>query len=74
MASQETSPLPSIRCKPNGPYLVTGLATFSNSRGRAIATKETIALCRCGHSANRPFCDGSHKSCGFPSAETAQPS
>ena len=65
MASKETSPLPSIRCKPTGPYLVTGLATFSNSRGGAIATKETIALCRCGGSSNKPFCDGTHVKIGF---------
>ena len=31
------------------------------------AGKETVALCRCGHSKNKPFCDGSHKQCGFVS-------
>ncbi len=51
MASNQTSPLPVIACKPNGPYLVKGLTTFTNSRGEAIATQEeTIALCRCGGS------------------------
>ena len=42
------------------------------SRGQAFlipADKPAIALCRCGHSARRPFCDGAHKSCGFDSDE-----
>jgi CDGSH-type Zn-finger protein len=65
MASSESSPLPTITSKPNGPYLVKGLATFMNSRGEAIATQETMALCRCGESKNKPFCDGSHAKVGF---------
>jgi CDGSH-type Zn-finger protein len=65
MASSESRSLPTILCKPNGPYLVNGLTTFTNSRGDAIATKETIALCRCGGSGNKPFCDGSHAKIGF---------
>jgi len=57
--------MPTIRCRPNGPYLVKGLTTFKNSRGDAIATEETIALCRCGGSGNKPFCDGTHRNNGF---------
>ena len=65
MASSESDSLPTIRCKPDGPYLVSGLSTFMNSRGEPIATKETIALCRCGGSSNKPFCDGTHVKIGF---------
>jgi CDGSH-type Zn-finger protein len=65
MAPKEPDPLPTICCKPAGPYLVKGLDTFTNSRGEAIATKETIALCRCGGSKNKPFCDGTHAEIGF---------
>lgn len=50
----------------DGPILVTGPLSMKNSTGEAIPIeKDTIALCRCGHSANKPFCDGSHKKAGF---------
>jgi CDGSH-type Zn-finger protein len=42
-----------------------------NGNAFDLGDKETIALCRCGASASRPFCDGSHRDCGFESAETA---
>lgn len=58
----------SIRPKPDGPYLVQHLEHLSNRRG-AIETKATMALCRCGGSANKPFCDGTHAKNGFTSAK-----
>ena len=61
--------MPTISCRPNGPYLVKGLTTFNDSKGNAIATEETIALCRCGGSANKPFCDGTHRNNGFDDAK-----
>jgi CDGSH-type Zn-finger protein len=63
-----------IRMRPNGPFLVEGPVTILDPNGNAFSInpdKPAVALCRCGHSANKPFCDGSHKSCGFESAETA---
>ena len=57
-----------IECRPNGPYLVKGLENLANSRGEAIATEAVVALCRCGGSANKPFCDGTHKRNGFSGA------
>ena len=53
---------------PNGPYLVKGLASLTNSKGASLETKEVLALCRCGHSTNKPFCTGTHKEIGFDSA------
>ncbi|MCG8605628.1 CDGSH iron-sulfur domain-containing protein [bacterium] len=59
---------PSITSKPDGPYLVKALKNFANQKG-SIETKETMALCRCGGSANKPFCDGTHSKIGFSSAK-----
>lgn len=44
---------------PDGPYVVKHLEHLSNRKG-AIDTKPTVALCRCGGSSNKPFCDGTH--------------
>ena len=57
-----------IRMRPNGPLLVEGPVTVLDSNGNAFPLnpdKPAIALCRCGHSANKPFCDGSHKGTGL---------
>lgn len=62
-----------INCRDNGPFLVTGPVTVQDNAGNTFDTgdKETIALCRCGASKNRPFCDGAHRDCGFEASETA---
>jgi CDGSH-type Zn-finger protein len=72
MASEETSPLPTIRCRPNGPYVVKGLTKFTNSRGKAIAIEESMALCRCGGSEKKPYCDGSHRHNGFEDSKKSE--
>jgi CDGSH-type Zn-finger protein len=57
-----------IRCRENGPLLVAGSCKLVDHLGNEFVVppgKETIALCRCGHSLNKPFCDGSHKQTGF---------
>ncbi len=59
---------PTIKPAPDGPYLVKNLQQFSNRKGD-IETKATMALCRCGESANKPFCDGTHAKIGFSSAK-----
>ncbi len=60
---------PSIECKPNGPYLVQNLEDLRRADGSAVATKPVITLCRCGGSANKPFCDGTHRKNGFSDAK-----
>ena len=81
-------PLPpdslTIRCREHGPLVVemptderfVGLSLrITDHQGKEFPVpggKRAVALCRCGHSQNRPFCDGSHKSCGFDAAETAR--
>ena len=59
---------PTIRPVDDGPYMVKGLEKLANQKG-PIASRDTIALCRCGRSANKPFCDGSHVTAGFASAK-----
>jgi len=63
-----------IQIKDNGPFLVQGPIQLTDADGNVYqipADKPAIALCRCGQSANRPFCDGAHKGCGFQSDERA---
>lgn len=58
-----------IEINDNGPFLVKGLEHLKNSRGETVpVTGDTIALCRCGHSGNKPFCDGTHSTAGFTGA------
>ncbi len=47
-----------------GPALVEGEVELSKN-GEIIKTEDKFYLCRCGRSKKQPFCDGSHKSCGF---------
>ncbi len=51
---------------PDGPYLIRGSFEVTDPEGRVIETRrKTIALCRCGASQTKPFCDGTHKAIGF---------
>jgi CDGSH-type Zn-finger protein len=49
----------------NGPYIVTGPVTLMAPDGRVIEHPEQMALCRCGGSHNKPFCDGTHLTNNF---------
>jgi CDGSH-type Zn-finger protein/ferredoxin len=60
---------PAIECKSNGPYLVKDLPQLTNWKGESIPPKPVMALCRCGGSAAKPFCDGTHQRNGFSGAK-----
>lgn len=74
-----------IKVTKNGPYIVSGSVLLSRERmiigsdgepekwekSRDFPPRETYALCRCGRSANKPFCDGSHVQAGFDGTEAA---
>jgi len=67
MASNGTVDGPTIDCKENGPYIVRGLDGLTGPAGEPVQAKPVMALCRCGGSANKPFCDGTHAKNGFSS-------
>lgn len=62
-----------ITLKENGPALVSGPIEMVDHQGNPVDLKgkQTIALCRCGVTEKRPFCDGKHKECGYIANETA---
>jgi CDGSH-type Zn-finger protein len=52
----------------NGPYQIKGSFRIVTQGGRELAIEgDQVWLCRCGHSLNKPFCDGSHKRVEFDS-------
>jgi CDGSH-type Zn-finger protein len=64
-----------IRVRPNGPLIIEGSARIVDQNGDEFTPnpdKPKIALCRCGQSASKPFCDGAHNRCGFAASELAQ--
>jgi len=83
MAQAKTGP--KVQITKDGPYLVSGGLPLAkqtigaNAEGESVEwqegqrypAQEKYALCRCGHSANKPYCDGTHKKIGFHGAETA---
>lgn len=52
---------------PDGPLQVDGPVTINDEQGNPIETTERTWLCRCGFSAKKPFCDGSHRRNGWTS-------
>lgn len=51
----------------DGPLMAEGLDKLDNSKGDDLELRKKVALCRCGASENKPYCDGSHKKIGFTS-------
>jgi CDGSH-type Zn-finger protein len=60
-----------ITLRENGPYLVEGMPPLFDAAGESTETKETFALCRCGGSSTKPFCDGTHRTNDFDGTEAA---
>jgi CDGSH-type Zn-finger protein len=54
-----------MRIKPNGSIRVTGTVDFIDADGNVMESKTDFSLCRCGHSKEKPYCDGSHREAGF---------
>lgn len=54
-----------INARPNGPLFVRGAVEIVGPGGHLIRKDTRVALCRCGHSENKPFCDGTHRQIGF---------
>jgi hypothetical protein len=56
---------PSIAIIADGPLWVRGGIVVESSDGTTYEVRNRVTLCRCGHSSNKPFCDGTHKVIGF---------
>lgn len=59
-----------IKMANNGPYIVEGEFTLTDANGQSVPVKKA-ALCRCGGSTTKPFCDGTHSKIGFQGAMAA---
>ncbi len=58
----------SLKINDNGPYVISGDVTIVDVEGNKLSWKgSAVALCRCGQSSNKPFCDGTHNKAGFSS-------
>jgi len=64
-ATEQPDAAPSIHLVAGGPLHVRGEVTVQDAEGRVFRNTTRVALCRCGASANKPFCDGSHTRIGF---------
>lgn len=62
----------SIRPEINGPYIVRNLRALTNSLGESLKVRPIVALCRCGGSSLKPYCDGTHARIGFTSEKQAE--
>ena len=63
-----------IRPTKNGPLIVEGPVDLFDTDGNKITVdRPRLALCRCGASSNKPFCDGTHSVIGFQAAEEVNP-
>ncbi len=71
MTAPATSGSTAIEVAKNGPYLVRGPCLLRDARGEHTPARGAIALCRCGNSSRKPFCDGTHTKLAFDGARLA---
>lgn len=63
----------SITPRANGPYMVQGPVKLLDAQGNEYTLEsDTVFLCRCGESSNKPFCDGAHRDAGFQADSSAR--
>jgi len=64
---------PRVTIKPDGPILMSGPLELVDPAGHThmIPAGRVVALCRCGQSNTKPYCDATHKTCGFKSSAPA---
>jgi len=61
-----------VNVRPNGPLIIEGPITLLDAEGNEFKLEsERIVLCRCGQSSKKPFCDATHRACGFESTVSA---
>ncbi len=68
----KTLKIPTIEVQDNGPYQIKGSFNLIDAKGNAYEVENDISLCRCGHSDNKPFCDGTHEEINFKSEPRAE--
>ena len=73
MTEPAALPVVTITPRDGGPYRVTGPLVLQDAEGGRweLAEGKAAFLCRCGHSAKKPFCDGAHGAAGFESVVRA---
>ncbi|HNR53800.1 MAG TPA: (4Fe-4S)-binding protein [Flavobacteriales bacterium] len=62
---EDAAPATEVEVSANGPLLVKGSCSVIHPDGRKEMREKVTAFCRCGASANKPYCDGSHRRIGF---------
>jgi uncharacterized Fe-S cluster protein YjdI/CDGSH-type Zn-finger protein len=70
-AQEDATAETTVEARPNGPLFVRGRLKIVDADGNVIREDTRLALCRCGASQNKPFCDGSHRRVGFTTAPPA---
>lgn len=65
MTTSDTPDQVTVTLLPDGPIQIVGPITITDGAGTVIAQCDKAFLCRCGQSAKKPYCDGTHRKVGF---------